>query len=119
MGPAGIIQLPSRDGLDEDAGDSVVSVESRESVRREGKSTLVGEDRSDSGSSIRVFEVESRESLERAVGCRSSKASCSSNLAIGEGETTDCGSGCIGVEGYKDDAGVVRREIPGKTRCRR
>jgi len=104
VGPAGIIQLPSRDGLDDDAGDSVV--ESRESVRREGKSTLVGEDRSDSGSSVRVFEVESRESLERAVGCRSSKASCSSNRAIGVGETTDGSSGCIGIEGYINDAGM-------------
>ena len=73
------MQLPSRDGLDDDAADSAVSVESRELVRREGKSTLVGEDPSDSGSSVRVFVEESSESLEGVVGGRSSKASCLSN----------------------------------------
>ena len=85
-GPAGMIQLPSRDGL---ADDSVVSVESRELLRREGKSILVGDDRSDSGSSVRVFEGDSNESLEGEMGGISSKASCSSNWAIGEGETSD------------------------------
>lgn len=74
-----MMQLPSRDGLADDAADSAVSVESRELLKREGKSTLVGDDRSDSGSSVSVFEGESRESLEAAMGCISSKASCSSN----------------------------------------
>lgn len=59
-----MIQLPSRDGLVNDVVDSVVSVESRESVRREGKSTLVGDDRSCSGSSVSVLEGESREPSE-------------------------------------------------------
>ena len=78
--------------------DSVVSVESRELVRREGNSTLVGDDRIDSGSSVRALEGEPRESLEGEVGDRSSKASCSSSLAIGEGETSGGGGwGCIEV----------------------
>lgn len=94
-GPAGIIELPSRDVLDDDALDPPVSVESLEFVRREGKSTPIGEDPSDSGSSVRVFMGESREPFERAVGCRSSRASCSSNCAIGDGETTDDDSECI------------------------
>ena len=99
VGPAGIVQLPARDSLGDDTADSAVSVESLELVvRREGKSTLVGEDRRDSGSSVRVFEVESRESLE---GDRSSRASCSSNWAIGEGETSDTGLESIKVKGYR------------------
>jgi hypothetical protein len=97
-GPAGMIQLPSRDGLPDDAADSTVSDESRELVRREGNSTLVGDNRSDSGSSVRVFERESRDSLEGVLGGRLSRASCSSNWAIGEGETSgDDGSTCIRV----------------------
>lgn len=92
VGPAGIMQLPSRDVLDEEAADSAVSVDSREPVR-EGKSIPFGEDPSDSGSSVRVIVEESSESLE--VGGRSSRASCLSNWAIGEGETSDGGSECI------------------------
>lgn len=90
-----MIELPSRDVPGDDAPDSAVSVESREFVRREGKSTLVGEDPSDSGSSVRVCMGESRESFEVVVGGRSSRASCSSNCAIGDGETSDDGSECI------------------------
>ena len=92
VGPAGIIQLPSRDLLDEEAVDSAVNVDSREPVR-EGKSIPVGEDPSDSGSSVRVLVEESSESLE--AGGRSSRASCLSNWAIGDGETSDGGSECI------------------------
>lgn len=76
-GPAGIVQLPSRDDLE--AADLVVSDESLESVRIKGESTRVGEDASDSGSSVKVFVQESREPLERALDDRSSKANCSSN----------------------------------------
>lgn len=75
--PAGIVQLPSRDDLD--AAGSVVRDESLESLRREGGSTLVGEDTSRSGSSVKVFVKRSRASLGGAVGDRPSKASCSSN----------------------------------------
>jgi len=92
-----MIELPSRDVLVDDVADSAVRVESRESVKRVGKSTLVGDDRNDSGSSVRVFEGEPRESFERVAGDRSSKASCSSNWAIGEGEASDGGSECIKV----------------------
>jgi len=92
IGPAGIIELPSRDVLDDDAPDSAVSVESREFVRREGKSTPVGEDPSDSGSSVNVFMGDSRGSFERVAGDKSSRASCSSNCAIGDEETSDDGS---------------------------
>jgi len=74
-----MVQLPSRDALDDDTGDSTIRVDSRDLGRREGKSTLIGEDRSDSGSSVRAFDEESRESLERTPDCRSSRASCSSN----------------------------------------
>lgn len=88
------MQLPSRDVLDEEAVDSSVSVDSREPVR-EGKSIPVGEDPSDSGSSVRV--LGSSESLE--VGGRSSRASCLSNWAIGEGETSDGDSECIKGQG--------------------
>jgi len=73
------MQLPSRDGLGDDVADSAVSVESRELLKRVGKSTLVGDDRSDSGSSVRAFEGESGESSEVGKGAISSKASCSSN----------------------------------------
>lgn len=46
-GPAGIMQLPSRDGLD-DVVDSTVSDESLEFVKREeGESVVVGEENSD------------------------------------------------------------------------
>lgn len=90
-----MVQLPSRDVPDDDAADSAVSVESRELARREGKSTLVGEDPDDSGSSVRIFVEESREPSERIVGGRSSKASCLSNWVIGDGETGDGGSECI------------------------
>lgn len=76
-GPAGIVQLPSVDGLE--VIDSVASDESLELVRREGASTRVGEDTNDSGSSVRVFVQESREYLEGAVEGRSSKANCPSN----------------------------------------
>lgn len=78
VGPAGIIQLPSRDVLG-DGADSTVRLESRELGRREGKSTPVGEDPSDSGSSVKVCVEESREPLEGVVDGRSSRASCSSN----------------------------------------
>lgn len=59
-----MIQLPSRDGLVDDVADSAVRVESLELVSREGKSTLVGDDWSDSGSSVSVFKGESGESFE-------------------------------------------------------
>lgn len=95
LGPATIMELPSRDAPGDDAPDSTVSVESREFVRREGKSTAVGEDPSDSGSSVKVFVEESRESFEGVVGGRSSRASCLSNCAIGDGEMGDGGSECI------------------------
>lgn len=105
VGPAGIIQLPSRDVLDDDAAGSAVSVGSWEVGMREGESTLVGEDPIDSGSSVRVFVEESRESSEGVVGGRSSRASCSSNWVIGEGETSGCGSsGCIKVKVYRRGA---------------
>jgi hypothetical protein len=100
-GPAGIMQLPSGDGLEGDAAESAVRLESLELVRREGKSTFVGEARSDSGSSVRVFVGESRESLERAAGGRWSRASCSSNWAIGVGATSVDGCECIMVKGYR------------------
>jgi len=74
-----MIQLPSRDGLADEVADSAVSVESRELLKRVGKSTLVGDDRSDSGSSVSVFDGESGEPLEAETGGISSKASCSSN----------------------------------------
>lgn len=90
-----MIELPSRGSLGDGAPDSAVSDESREFVRREGKSTFVGEDASDSGSSVRVFMEESRESFERVVWGVSSRASCWSNCAIGDGETSDDGSECI------------------------
>jgi hypothetical protein len=95
VGPARIIELPSGDVLGDDAPDPAVSVESGEFVTREGKSTLVGEDPNDSGSSVRVFVEESRESFERVVSGGSSRASCLSNCAIGDGETGDGDSGCI------------------------
>ena len=76
-GPAGIVQLPSRDDLD--AADSVANDESLELARRGGTSNLVGEDTSDSGSSVRAFVQQSRETLGGAMGGRSAKASCSSN----------------------------------------
>jgi len=76
-GPAGIVQLPSRDDIDD--ADCVVSDESLELVWSGRASAVVGEDASGSGSSVSVFVQESRESLEGAVGGRSSKASCSSN----------------------------------------
>jgi len=95
LGPATIMELPSRDAPGDDAPDSTVSVESREFVMREGKSTAVGEDPSDSGSSVKVFVEESRESFEGVVGGRSSRASCLSNCAIGDGEIGDGGSECI------------------------
>lgn len=98
VGPAGIIQLPSRDLFDEEAVDSAVNVDSREPAR-EGKLIPVGEDPSDSGSSVRVLEEESSESLE--AGDRSSRASCLSNWAIGDGETSDGGSECIKDQGYR------------------
>jgi len=90
-GPAGMMQLPSRDCLADDVADSAVSVESRELLKRVGKSTLVGDDRNESGSSVSVLAGESGESLEAETGGISSKASCSSNWAMGEGETSDGG----------------------------
>lgn len=73
------MQLPSPGDLNGDVADSVVNDETLELMRREGKSTLVGEASRDSGSSVRAFGGESKESLEGEGGGRSSKASCSSN----------------------------------------
>lgn len=73
------MQLPSREGLEDDKVDSAVREESVEFANREGESSLVGEDRNGPDSSVSIFMEESRESLERAVDCRSSRASCSSN----------------------------------------
>jgi len=90
-GPAGIMELPSRDGPGGDAADSAVREEFLEFVKREGESVVVGEENSDRGSSVRVFTEESGECLEGALDGRSSRASCSSNRAIGEGATSGCG----------------------------
>lgn len=95
------MQLPSRDGPCEEDADSVVSDESPELARREGRSAPGREDSNCSGSSVRVLAQESRESSEGAVGGRSSSASCSSNRAIGDGVTSDCGWGAIKFNGYK------------------
>lgn len=84
-----MMQLPSRDCLDWDAME--LRVESLELERREGKSVAIGDDTNVPGSSSRVLAEESRVSSEEAVGCRSSRASCWSNLAIGEGLTSDGG----------------------------
>lgn len=46
-GPAGIMQLPSRDGPGGDAADSTVRDESLEFVKKEGESIVVGEENSD------------------------------------------------------------------------
>jgi hypothetical protein len=84
-----MIQLPSRDCLDWDAME--LRVESLELERREGKSVATGDDTNVPGSSASVLVEESRESSKGAVGCRSSKASCWSNLVIGVGLTNDGG----------------------------
>ena len=73
-GPAGVMKLLSRDGLDNDWADSTVSDESLEFVNTGGTSVIVGGGNSDSGSSVRVFTGSSRE----MVGGRTSKASCPS-----------------------------------------